>query len=158
MAGIGFELKKLFSKKGLFALVRAYGYAGVVCAGPMILGMVLLFGVHTIAAFFGTAKQEQELLICMITYALLISLLLTNIISMVTTRYIADMLYMEKAEKVMPSFYGSTGLLLGIGGVVFGIFLLFCGVNPVYRIILFMLFMELIVVWMQINYLTAVKN
>lgn len=158
MAGIGFELKRLFSKKGLFALVRAYGYAGVVCAGPMILGMVLLFGVHTIAAFFGTAEQEQELLICMITYALLISLLLTNIISMVTTRYIADMLYMEKAEKVMPSFYGSTGLLLGAGGIIFGAFLLFCGVDPVYRIILFILFMELIVVWMQINYLTAVKN
>ena len=158
MAGIGFELKKLFSKKGLFALMRAYGYAGVVCAGPMILGMVLLFGIHTIAAFFGTAEHEQELLICMITYALLVSLLLTNIISMVTTRYIADMLYMEKAEKIMPSFYDSTGLLLGAGGVIFGIFLFFCGVNPVYRVILFILFMELIVVWMQINYLTAVKN
>ena len=44
MAGIGFELKKLFSKKGLFALIRAYGYAGIVCTGPMLLGMVLLAG------------------------------------------------------------------------------------------------------------------
>ena len=34
MAGIGFELKKLFNRRGLFASFRAYGYAGVVCTGP----------------------------------------------------------------------------------------------------------------------------
>ena len=39
MAGIGFELKKMFSKKGVFQLIRAYGYAGTVCVGPMLLGM-----------------------------------------------------------------------------------------------------------------------
>ena len=33
MAGIGFELKKMFSKKGVFQLIRAYGYAGTVCVG-----------------------------------------------------------------------------------------------------------------------------
>lgn len=37
MAGIGFELKKLFNRRGLFATFRAYGYAGVVCTGPMLL-------------------------------------------------------------------------------------------------------------------------
>ena len=79
MAGIGFELKKLFSKKGLFALIRAYGYAGIVCTGPMLLGMVLLAGVRMIATFAGTAKDMQELLICMITYSLLASLLVTNL-------------------------------------------------------------------------------
>ena len=158
MAGIGFELKKLFSKKGLFALVRAYGYAGVVCAGPMILGMILLLGVHAIAMYSGIPNQERELLSCMITYTLLASLLVTNVISMVTTRYIADMLYMEKQKKIMPSFYGSTGLLMGIGGVIYGIFLIFSGVAFIYKILCFVYFMEMIVVWMQINYLTAVKD
>ena len=38
MAGIGFELKKLFRRKGLFASLRAYGYAGIICTGPMLLG------------------------------------------------------------------------------------------------------------------------
>ena len=44
MAGIGFELKKLFSRRGLFASFRAYGYAGIICTGPMLLGIVLLLG------------------------------------------------------------------------------------------------------------------
>ena len=41
MAGIGFELKKLFRRKGLFASLRAYGYAGIICTGPMLLGVAL---------------------------------------------------------------------------------------------------------------------
>ena len=41
MAGIGFELKKLFRRKGIFASFRAYGYAGVICTGPMLLGVLL---------------------------------------------------------------------------------------------------------------------
>ena len=47
MAGIGFELKRLFRRKGLFATMRAYGYAGIVCTGPMLLGvlLVVIFGV-----------------------------------------------------------------------------------------------------------------
>ncbi len=40
MAGIGFSLKRLFNKKGVFSLCRAYGYAGIICAGPMILGVI----------------------------------------------------------------------------------------------------------------------
>ena len=42
MAGIGFELKKLFQKRGLAATAKAYGYAGVICTGPMLLGIVRL--------------------------------------------------------------------------------------------------------------------
>lgn len=41
MAGIGFELKRLFSKRGILSTMRAYGYAGIVCTGPMLLGVVL---------------------------------------------------------------------------------------------------------------------
>ena len=41
MAGIGFELKKLFRRKGMLAGLRAYGYAGIICTGPMLLGVLL---------------------------------------------------------------------------------------------------------------------
>ena len=41
MAGIGFELKKLFQKSGIASTAKAYGYAGIICTGPMLLGMGL---------------------------------------------------------------------------------------------------------------------
>ena len=46
MAGIGFELKKLFRRKGLFAWLRAYGYAGIICTGPMMLGIAPVSYTH----------------------------------------------------------------------------------------------------------------
>ena len=117
MAGIGFELKKLFNRRGLFATFRAYGYAGVVCTGPMFLGVVLLLGVMFLCDITGGSRHSRELLVCMITYTLLASLTVTSFLSMVVTRFIADQLYEENYEAVLPSFWGSSGLMLIVGGI-----------------------------------------
>lgn len=53
MAGIGFELKKLFEKRGLFASIRAYGYAAAVCTGPMLLSIAMLAGVRQLSEMMG---------------------------------------------------------------------------------------------------------
>ena len=65
MAGIGFELKKLFRRKGLFATLRAYGYAGVICTGPMLLGVLLQVGMLVLCGWAGAARADQDLLVCM---------------------------------------------------------------------------------------------
>lgn len=158
MAGIGFELKKLFAGKGLLASIRAYGYAGIVCAGPMLLGVALLLCVRLISAQGGATSHEQDLLVVMITYTLLASLTVTSLLSMITTRFTADMMFMNKLQWVMPSFYGSTAIILVLGSLTYGVFLLFSGVAPIYKLLNFFLFCELIVVWMEINYITAVKD
>ena len=134
MAGIGFELKKLFNSRGLFASFRAYGYAGVVCTGPMLLGIVLLLGVMYLCDKTGGSRHSRELLVCMITYTLLFSLTVTSFLSMVVTRFIADVLYEEKYDMVLPSFWGSTGIMLVAGGILYGI------------------------TWNAMSYLTAIKD
>ena len=78
MAGIGFELKKLFSENSIFMKLRANIFSGVVIAGPMIMGAMLLLGVKYIAVTAGAPIHEQDLLIVIITYSLLFSLLLIN--------------------------------------------------------------------------------
>ncbi len=158
MAGIGFELSKLFEKKGLLSTLRACGYAGIVCAGPMILGVVLLLGIRLIAGAAGASDIQLDLLVSMITYALLASMVLTSILSMITTRYAADMIYMEKPERILPSFYGSTSILLVVGGIAYGVFLLCSGIPVIYQLFCLVLMCELIVIWMQINYITALKD
>ena len=65
MAGIGFELKKLFRRKGLLAGLRAYGCAGILCTGPMLLGVLLQLGILVLCGWAGAAKTEQDLLVCM---------------------------------------------------------------------------------------------
>ncbi|MBQ9765070.1 MAG: exopolysaccharide Pel transporter PelG [Lachnospiraceae bacterium] len=158
MAGIGFELKKMFDKKGLFAAMKAYGYASVVCVGPMMLGMALLFGIRLIAETGGATETETEILNSMVTHALLCSLVFTNAFSMVTTRYVSDQLYMNEKKKVMPSFWGSISLMLVLGVIGYGIFLFRSEMSFTYKILNLILFGELIVVWTEMNYLTAIKD
>lgn len=158
MAGIGFELKKLFQKKGVLNTAKAYGYATVICAGPMLLGVVLLLGIMALCNFFRTPTHTRELLICMITYTLLASVTVTSFFSMVVTRYVADMLFEENNNAVLPSFWGSTVVMMAVGSVLYGIFLLFSGATFLQGFLCFVLFNELIIVWNAMSYLSAIKD
>ena len=135
MAGIGFSLRKLFDKKGIFNLCRAYGYAGIISTGPMLLGAALLGGISFAARLGGMPTHDRELLNCMLTYSLLASLFITSWFNMGVTRFVSDMFYEEKNEKVMPSFYGSTAIMLVLCVVLYGTFLHFSGVSLAYQLL-----------------------
>ena len=158
MAGIGFELKKLFRRKGLFATLRAYGYAGVICTGPMLLGVLLQVGMLVLCGWAGAARADQDLLVCMVTYTLLASLTVTSFFSMPVTRFLADMLYEEQEQTILPSFWGSNTLLLVGGCAAYGIFLIFSGATLMQGLLCLWLFAEMIVNWNAMSYLTAVKD
>ena len=158
MAGIGFELKKLFRRKGLFAALRAYGYAGVICTGPMLLGVLLQVGILVLCGWAGAARADQDLLVCMVTYTLLSSLTVTSFFSMPLTRFLADMLYEEQEQAILPSFWGSNGLMLAGGCALYGIFLLFSGATLMQGLLCLWLFAEMIVNWNAMSYLTAIKD
>ena len=158
MAGIGFELKKLFRRKGLFATLRAYGYAGVITTGPMLLSVVLLLGMMFLCRLYGTPEQDQTVLICMITYTLLSSMMVTGFFSMAVTRYLADMLFLNQQKAIMPSFWGSNTIMLAVGCVLYGGFLLFSGAGVFQCILCYILFGAMIVNWNSMSYLTAIKD
>ncbi len=145
MAGIGFELKKLFHRRGLMAMLRAYGYAGVICAGPMLLGVLLQFGVLIVSGWWQVDRPDRDLLVCMITYTLLASLVLTSFLSMPVTRFLADMLFDHDEKMILPSFWGSTGIMLVVGAVLYTVFLLFSGATLMQGVLCLWLFLEMAV-------------
>ena len=122
----------------------------------MLLGVLLLLGIMLLCSLFGAATQTRELLICMITYTLLGSIIVSSFFSMVVTRYTADMLYEEQKKAVLPSFWGSTVLMMGIGSLLYGIFLLISGASFLQQLLCFVFFNELIIVWNAMSYLTAI--
>lgn len=158
MAGIGFELKRLFKEKGVVAILKAYGYTGVVTAGPMILGVLFLLCINYMGQLFGLNSGDRDLMVSMITYALLGSLIITSFFSMVMTRYVADMLYQEQEEDVLPSLEGLCMILLPIGGILDIIFLCLSDISFTLIVINYLLFTELLIVWTLMNYLTAIKD
>lgn len=158
MAGIGFSLKRLFNKKGLFNLCKAYGYAGIVTVGPMLLGIVLLLGVSFVASLGGLSTHNRELLNSMITYSLLASLSITSIFNMTVTRYVSDTLYEGKETRIMPSLYGSVCIMLFICIMTYGVFLMFSGVPVIDMFLCLWLSLTLIVVWTEMIFMSAIKD
>ena len=129
MAGIGFSLRRLFGKKGILNLCRAYGYSSIVTIGPTFLGVALLIGVSFVARIGGMEDHERDLLNCLLTYSLLVALFVTTWFNMVVTRYVSDMIYDKKEERVMPSFFGTLSIELVICLVLYGTYLFYSGVE-----------------------------
>ena len=159
MAGIGFELKKAFAKKGVFNLFKAYALSGVVVTGPMFLSISLLVGLRLLMSAAQVPMGEERLLMNgLITYTTLFSVVWVNAFALVVVRYVADVIYTEEFEKVMSSFYGSVTLLVLSGEILYGAFLFFMGIPLSSALPALMLFGIFVIVWMQINYLSAIKN
>ena len=88
MAGLGFELRKVYNKGSFLAKQKAYGYAGIIYVGPMILGILLILAVVYLSVFGRFGNSERDHLLGLISYSILASLAITNIFSMVVTRYV----------------------------------------------------------------------
>lgn len=158
MAGIGFELKKLFTPRGIIKKAKAYAYAGFVCTGPMILGTILILAVKFIGTLAKASNATQDVLTVTLTYCIIYSLLLTSILSMVATRYLADVLFENKYERVMPCFYGVVSILLIVGIILSSVFVARSTLTLAQKILFVSLFAELTVVWVQINFISAVTD
>lgn len=158
MAGIGFELKKLFQKKGVLNTAKAYGYTAVISTGPMLLGVLLLYGITSICNGFHVDTHTRELLVCQISYTLLASVTVSSFLSLVVTRYTADMLFEGKNEAVLPCFWGSTVLMQAAGTILYGGFLCISGATFTQGFLCLALFNELIVVWNAMSFLSAIKD
>ncbi|MBD2867541.1 exopolysaccharide Pel transporter PelG [Paenibacillus arenilitoris] len=158
MAGIGFELRKLFNGHGLFNNVVAYAYSSLTTIGPMILCMFMVVGMQWLMTLSGVSFLEKELFLTTIVYCFIFSVLITGGLSMVLTRFIADMMYMKKYEHLLSSYYGSIAVCLPIGALTAWLFLRGMPVGPGYKIATYLLFSELIVIWLQTVHLSALKD
>lgn len=159
MAGIGFQLKKLFVARGAIGKLRAYAYASIICAGTMLLSFIQLIVVQLLTKEYGISQRSSELLIVLMVYAMGGSLILSSILQMVLSRFIADQVYTNTPERVIPSLFGGAIVLMVPGGIAYGAFLL--GVHEVPlidRLCSWGLFMEMIVIWLQMHYITAAHD
>ena len=123
MAGIGFELRKIYNEDNLFSKQKAYAYAGIVYTGPMLLGILLTAGVVVLTMVAGISENERDYILSNLTYAIIFSLVITSLFSLVVTRFVADMLYEKKFETIIPSFYASSALMLMIGTPLYALYL-----------------------------------
>ena len=108
MAGVGLPLRRMLADDSYAGLLGAYGYAGLVSAGPWVLSIVGMLAIGAIAS--GAADGRAADLLVWITYATAGSLILTGPLHLVFGRFVADCSYQEQHELILPNLLGALEL------------------------------------------------
>lgn len=112
MAGIGFELKKIYKKKHIYSLIKGIGYSSIVTIGPTLITIGTILLMHWLLGAMSVNYAHRELLSSTILYVFIFALIATTPFNTIWSRYIADKLFNRRIEDILPSYY--TGLVLVI--------------------------------------------
>ncbi len=160
MAGIGFELRKILRRDTLTSTLAAYGYAGVISAGPLILSIlgILLIGLMSLAVVQppGLIVQFQV----SVTYLIAFSLIVTGILQLSFTRFLSDRLFERRPDLVLPN-YNAVALVTTVGTGIIGLILaltVFRGQTTGYRLLMLTGFVIVSNIWIGVLFLTSVKQ
>ncbi|MBE5949967.1 MAG: hypothetical protein E7260_00085 [Lachnospiraceae bacterium] len=159
MAGVGFELKKMFKRKGgFFSVLKGYAVSAMVTEGPMLLCIVMLFGIRLLLKQFGASYAEQEDYLITTTYIMTFSLIFSNTVLMFVSRFVSNCIYENKLKDIMPSFYAIVFWILLISGILSGIYMIFMEKTFFHKLFNWLQFMIMLIVWIQMAYLSAIKK
>lgn len=158
MAGIGFELKKLFAGKGLLLSMRASFFSIIITIGPTLLCILLLTVLQKLLDYWGAPTGDRDLFMAAIIYSFLFSLILTSGFNMILSRYISDKIYMKEYQYIISSQKGAVVLCMLIGGAAGIIFYVQSPLKIQSKFPAYMLFMELNIMWLQTVYISALRD
>ena len=162
MAGIGFELKKIFKKEGISRLVSGAAYSTLITVGPTIMVIFTIILLYYILNLIAVPYNERELLSSTILYVFIFSLLTTAAFNGVMSRYIADKIFEEKYDDILPSFYTGIFLTTLVGallGIPFILRVIFIGeVDLMFSFMSYCFFIVMIITFYSMIYLSATKD
>lgn len=159
MAGIGFRLQKLFQADYFSSRTKAYGYSLFVTAGPWLVVILTITVIrYLISLFYSISIEEQKLFTVSISYCFIFSQIIYGGLQLVVTRYVADLLYEKKLEKVFSSFLGMSKINIFLAFILWSVFAVSTSLPLYYQLLLLVLFLAINMIWVQTIYLTAAKN
>jgi len=157
LAGIGFELKKIFQRNSLVSKAYGYSCATVIVSGPTFLAILLLLGLEWIAA--SGADNSWSVLLSLITYSMLGALLTSSVLGQVLARYTADCLYRNDYGRVMPSLNGAYMVLIIPFGLLYAWIVSTAEtITLTQKILNWCDYALMTFVYLQLGYLTAIKK
>ncbi len=118
MAGIGFELKKIYGRKTLASNLWGTIYATMTTIGPAVLSAVLLLVLKLMLNQAGLTLLEERFFISSTTYAFLLAMLVAVMFAAPVSRYISDCIFLDKESDICPSAFGVLTLSTVVSGIV----------------------------------------
>ncbi|WP_313992999.1 exopolysaccharide Pel transporter PelG [uncultured Selenomonas sp.] len=158
MAGVGFELKRLFQARTAAGHIKAYSYSAIVTTGPFALLTSMVLAIQMLFQLYGADADESAVFLGAVVYAFVFSQLLSCGFTIVLTRYLADCITVQHYRDVTPSLFGMSAILLGLGAIASLLFFWDKPLAPQLKLLAHLFFSLLLLVWTGSVYLTAVKK
>ncbi|WP_246208727.1 exopolysaccharide Pel transporter PelG [Anaerotalea alkaliphila] len=158
MAGIGFELKKVFDKHTITSSVKGFSYAIFVISGPMIISLVMIGAIMQMLRLAEVPMAERSLFGSIIMYSYIFSAITASGFSMVISRYTADKLYVKDSSDILASLLGIIALCCAAGAVVGGVFYSLSPLPFVIKLLSYLVFIELTIINVMMVYISAVRD
>ncbi len=118
MAGIGFELRQHLQKESYTDLFRAYLVAGVVGSGPWIISICSMLLIN----YWGHARTADPEAITQfsatVTHLMATSLVVSGLVQLLFTRYVADRIFQKSADSIVPNLFGVLLLTTAVTGAI----------------------------------------
>ncbi|WP_297443347.1 exopolysaccharide Pel transporter PelG [Sulfurimonas sp.] len=153
MAGIGFELRKILKEDRLLSLAKVYGYSAILSSGPWVISIIaiLLVGFINLANYAANSDVYRFQVVITYAIALASSLIITGIVQLPFTRYVADLIFKHKEDEVLPAFFGAIILawVLGLPFITPFYIWMFDGQSAAFIIGVIVTFLVLCAVWIS---------
>ena len=158
MAGIGFELKKLFRSDLLLDKIRGISYATLVSIGPMIISISMIVILNQILMAMHTPLQDREFVVSTIMYAYVFAMINVSGFVMIISRYIADKIYIKDFQDVLASLVGVIAITVLTGGIAGFVFFLGSPLPVLIKFASYCLLIELSILFILMAYVSALKD
>lgn len=158
MAGIGFELRKAISDNAKTKKIHGYIGATFSSSGSMIIGIVLFCIIQFAAKMQKIDQSISDQFMCYVTTAMFISMIIVSVFSLVLSRYVSNMLYAGKTEKIMPSLIGGAVCVTVAGGLIFSFFMIASSLTATIFSSLLFLFFALNICWLLMTYISLLRD
>ncbi|MGB6129188.1 MAG: exopolysaccharide Pel transporter PelG, partial [Psychrilyobacter sp.] len=113
MAGIGFELRKLFTEDDTFSgYIKAITFSTFISVGPFLAMVLTINALNLVSKVVFDDSLERLLFITTLVYGFIFSQLISFPFQFFVTRYISDMFYEKKYKRVRPSFIGISKIII----------------------------------------------
>jgi uncharacterized membrane protein len=153
MAGIGFELRKILKEDRLLSLAKVYGYSAILSSGPWVISIIaiLLVGFISIASYGANSDVYRFQVVITYAIALASSLIITGIIQLPFTRYVADLIFNHRDDEILPSFFGAifSAWIIGLPFIVPFYMWMFDGQSVIFIVGTVATFLVLCAVWIS---------
>lgn len=108
MAGIGFELRKIFSKTSISSRIRGIVFGTMTTIGPTIIFLAMLIGINLTLDSLNVPEGQQIFFSSATLYLFLFSIIISGATGTTITRFISDRIHEDEEDYIPSAMFGTS--------------------------------------------------